>query len=113
VEVKKRSTRKKRRAGGEDIAGKGEYQAVLLPEMESRPPARWLDCTSGQVHLVAQCPICKPSGAGLLLATFGHTVRGRVVAKCLDCGAEVDYYVEADRQEIWEMHSVEARRGKI
>ena len=111
--MRKKGTRKKRREDREGVAGQGEYQAALLPETESRPPMRWLDCVRGQVHLVAQCPTCEPRGAGLLLATFGNTLRGRVTARCLDCNADVEYYVEANQRQIWEMHSVEARIGKV
>jgi hypothetical protein len=74
---------------------------------------RWLECGSGSVHIVGPCPECYATQGGLILGTVSGTYRGRITAKCLDCGKTIDYYVDATEGKIWRLDEVEAKGGKI
>lgn len=70
---------------------------------------RWLVCGSGNVHIVGPCPNCFVTQSGLLLGTVASTYKGRVTAKCVDCGKTEDYYVDASDGKIWRMDEIIAK----
>jgi len=74
---------------------------------------RWLVCGAGSVHIVGPCPDCYGEQGGLLMGTVANTYRGRVTARCLDCGRSVDYYVDANEERIWRLEPVEAKGVRL
>jgi hypothetical protein len=74
---------------------------------------RWLECSSGSIHIVGPCPECYTTQGGLIMGTVSSSYKGRVTAKCLDCGKSVDYYVDATEGKIWKLEAMEARGGKV
>jgi len=42
---------------------------------------------------------------------FSTRHRGRVTAKCTDCGKGVDYYVDIYEKKIWKLELVGVRRS--
>ena len=70
---------------------------------------RLLPCGVGNVHLVGPCYNCYVSQGGLMIGTVAKTHKGRVIAKCLDCGKTVDYYVDAQAEKIWKLEPIESR----
>ncbi|MBL7119773.1 MAG: hypothetical protein ISS53_03715 [Dehalococcoidia bacterium] len=67
---------------------------------------RWLVCGTGNVHVVGPCPNCFATQSGLLLGTVSSTYKGRVMAKCVDCGKTEDYYVDGNEGKIWRMDEI-------
>jgi len=43
------------------------------------------------------------------LGTVASTYKGRVTAKCVDCGKTEDYYVDASDGKIWRMDEIIAK----
>lgn len=70
---------------------------------------RWLACGGGHIHILGACPDCFVTQGGLLIGTVTNTHKGRVTALCMDCGKEVDYYVDAKDEMMWKLAPVEAR----
>lgn len=70
---------------------------------------RWLACGKGNIHIIGPCSSCYATQGGLLMGTVGATHKGRVTTLCLDCGEEVDYYVDANEEAIWKLEPVEAK----
>ncbi|HWR70792.1 MAG TPA: hypothetical protein VN415_07015 [Dehalococcoidia bacterium] len=70
----------------------------------------WLSCGSESLHIMATCPNCYATEAGLLLGTAATGYAGRITATCVDCGKSVDYYVDANVQKIWKLDPVESKR---
>ena len=70
---------------------------------------RWLECSGGNVHLVGPCPECPPDKGGLLVGTVSSSYKGRVTAKCVDCDAVLDYYVDAQEGKVWRLELIDAR----
>jgi len=73
---------------------------------------RWLECGTGNLHIVGPCPRCGDRRGGLLLGTVAGTFRGRITAKCTDCNEAVDYYVDAHEGRIWSLVPVEAKGSR-
>ena len=73
---------------------------------------RWLVCGAGSIHIVGPCPDCYASQGGLLLGTIATTYKGRVAAKCLDCGKSLDFYVDAQEEKIWKLEPIEAKGAR-
>ena len=80
---------------------------------EGRMTMRWLECGSGNVHVVGPCPDCYATQGGLLLGTVASSYKGRVTARCLDCQRSVDYYVDAQEEMIWRLEPVEAKGARV
>ncbi len=74
---------------------------------------RWLECSGGSVHIAGPCPNCYASQGGLLMGTVSGAYKGRVTAKCVDCGTVIDYYVDAAEGKIWRMEAVETKAGRV
>jgi len=70
---------------------------------------RWLVCGQGNVHIVGPCPDCYATEGGLILGTVASTYKGRITAKCVDCGKTMDYYVDASEGRIWRLEPVDAK----
>ena len=74
---------------------------------------RWLVCGAGNLHIVGPCPDCYASQGGLLLGTVASSFKGRVSAKCLDCGKVEDFYVDAQEEKIWRLEPVFAKGLRV
>ncbi len=72
---------------------------------------RWLQCGAGNLHIVGPCPRCDTGG--LLVGTVAGTFKGRIAAKCADCGHGVDYYVDAGDGRVWLMVPTEAKSSML
>jgi len=70
---------------------------------------RWLSCGTGNVHIVGTCPDCYATQGGLVLGTAASGYAGRVTAKCVDCGKNIDYYIDAGQEKIWKLDPVESK----
>jgi len=67
---------------------------------------RWLVCGSGNAHIIGPCPDCFSTQSGLLLGTVAGSYKGRVTARCVDCGRAEEYYVDAGEERIWRLEEV-------
>jgi hypothetical protein len=74
---------------------------------------RWLSCGTGSVHIVGTCPDCYATQGGLLLGTAAAGFAGRISAKCVDCGKNIDYYIDASQEKIWKLDPVESRGVRV
>ncbi|RLC96091.1 MAG: hypothetical protein DRI40_04110 [Chloroflexi bacterium] len=74
---------------------------------------RWLVCGAGNLHIVGPCPECYATQGGLLLGTVASTFKGRIPARCVDCGKVIDYYVDAQEEKIWKLEPVEAKGLRV
>ncbi len=70
---------------------------------------RWLECSGGNIHLVGPCPTCFEQGGGLIVGTVSSSYKGRITAKCFDCGEMQDYYVDAQEGKVWKLEEIEAK----
>jgi len=78
-----------------------------------RMQLRWLVCGSGNVHVVGPCPDCYATQGGLLLGTVASTYKGRIAARCVDCGKTEDYYVDANEGKIWRLDEIIAKGVRV
>jgi hypothetical protein len=69
---------------------------------------RLLSCGMGNIHLIVPCHHCYATRGGLMTGIAAKTHKGRLTAKCLDCGATADYFVDAREDRIWKLEPVEA-----
>jgi hypothetical protein len=49
----------------------------------------------------------------LLLGTAAAGFAGRISAKCVDCGKNIDYYIDAAQEKIWKLDPVESRGVRV
>jgi len=73
----------------------------------------WLECEGGHVHVVAPCHDCPASDGGLIRGTLAVKAEGRIPARCPDCGAIVDYYVDVYEGKLWKLEPVELVRSVV
>jgi len=74
---------------------------------------RWLACSTGNAHVLGPCPSCFEKRSGLLMGTVGGNYKGRLTAKCVDCGRTEEYYVDAEAERIWRLEEVGAKGARV
>ena len=70
---------------------------------------RLITCEAGHVHLIGPCPYCYHFEQGLLSGTVANDYKGRIHTVCMDCSNEVDYYIDAKEETLFELESVETK----
>ena len=74
---------------------------------------RWLECGVGNVHLIGPCPECYETRGGLLVGTEANNYTGRVTTLCIDCGKEVDYYIDSHEKKVWKLEPIESKGAHL
>lgn len=96
---------------------KNEAESVVFAGLELRKEVRmtmrWLECGAGSIHIVGPCPDCYATQGGLLLGTAAGTYRGRLTARCIDCGKAIDYYVDSPEGRIWMLQPIESKGARL
>lgn len=103
--------------GFDEIELKSEAESVFFDDLELRREVRmtmrWLECGAGSIHIVGPCPDCYTAQGGLLLGTAASTYRGRLTARCIDCGKAIDYYVDSPEGRIWLLQPIESKGARL
>ena len=74
---------------------------------------RWINCVTGNIHIIAACPHCHAIQGGMLFATVTGAFMGVATAKCTDCSETADYYIDVRENGIWRMEAVETKKRDI